>query len=102
MVFRKAAVRRPRKNSDGKVEPRRTVLTLVVAVWREVLNLVLLMRSGQHEFHSAIDLGIALTTSLVRGFPTIPDAREHETVLDSVRQCFVQRKPRDGSDRPRD
>ncbi len=102
VVLGEPPVRRAHQAPDRKIEPRRAVLPLVVAVGHEVMDLVLAARVPQHVLDGPVDGGVAPATTLVRGVAAIADAREDQAVPDARGRRLVEREPRDRPDRAGD
>src|SRR5262249_10684576 len=102
MVLREATVRGPAYAADRKVEARRAVLPLVVAVRREIVDLEAFQAVAQREHGGAVHLGVAAPGALVVDLARIADARHDQPVPDPSRPALVDGQPGDRADRPGD
>src|SRR5687767_7175964 len=98
MVLGEPAVRRPHQTTDRKVEARRAVLPLVVAVRLEGQYAVALVGMAQHVLNRAVDGRTSMSAALVRGHPFITDTAEHDAMPDPRDYVLVAGQPRDRAD----
>src|SRR5262249_47429272 len=93
MVFGETAMRRSHQTAYWKIERRRAKLPLIVTIWREVHDLVILAGMLQNVADSSVYLSGAATALLVGGLTRITHARYGQSVFDAGRLRFVQAQP---------
>src|SRR4029077_6155954 len=90
------------ETAHGQVVARRAILTLVVAVRRELDDPMLAPRSRERVRRGAVDLGVAAPALLVVHRAGVADTGDDETVPDARDRLGVAREPGDGADRARE
>ena len=95
MVLRVFAMRRAAEAPTGKIEARRAVLPLVVAVRREVPDLEGRGPAAQDMFDGPVDIGAAAPAALIVELPRSPTQASDQAMLDPadlVLDCATARR----------
>lgn len=85
----------------GKIEARRTILPLVVAIRREFQHFEGFVLVVEDMGHDPVNLGIPTAAFPVMESLLIANAREHQSMTDAVNVRPIPGKPGDGPDGPR-
>jgi hypothetical protein len=93
MILGKSAVRRAGQSSDCKIKARRTILSLIIAIWGEFQDSRLRSELGKDMNCNPVDLCIALATPLIRQGTNVTNTSEHESMPDSRNPGFVHTQP---------
>jgi hypothetical protein len=96
--LRKAPPNTAHQTAYGKIEPRRTVLPLVVAIRREFQHFEGFVLVAEDMGHNPVNLGIPAAAFLVVESSLISDARQHQSMTDAVNVRTIPGKPGDGPD----
>src|SRR6516162_4299924 len=87
------------KKSHRQIETRRTILTLIVAIWEEIYDHWCHSRIAQNVGHGPVDLSITAPALLVGWPAVVSDHGDNETVFDALTMVFIACEPRDCTDR---
>src|ERR1700722_14268364 len=101
VILRKGRPNTPHQAPDRQVKSRRAVLPLIVAIRRKLENLMCFDFMFQDVHHRMVDLGISTPAFFVMKSALIPDAGQHQAVVDASGPIAIPRQPGNRSNRPR-
>src|SRR5690606_25287100 len=89
MVLGERAEQAPLEEPYRQVEARRTILPLVIAVWREIEDHRLRRQIAKRDGHGAIDEGFPVPATLVGRSAAITHTGDDKPMVDLVKPAFV-------------
>src|SRR4030095_1840670 len=93
MIFRALTVRRAHHAAHRKVESRRAILALIIAIWEKVDHLMRITGVFQDVDEGAVDLRISTPAAFVGYTPCVTYGSENEPMTNTFDDILILRKP---------